>query len=82
VSNAITGLSTTQSSMGAQLQELQTYTTINSDQNLQDQTQVSGIVDLDYASGVSQLTQQQTQFQAALQSYATISKLSLFNYIS
>jgi flagellar hook-associated protein 3 FlgL len=82
VGQAITSLSTTQASMGSQLAELQTYGTINSDQTLQDQTETSSIVDLNYAQGVSQLSLQQTQFQAALQSYASISKLSLFNYIS
>jgi flagellar hook-associated protein 3 FlgL len=78
---AITSLSTTQASMGSQLSELNTYSTVNSSVTLQDQTQMSSIVDLDYAQGASQLSQQQTQFQAALESYASISKLSLFNYI-
>ncbi|SPE19386.1 putative Flagellar hook-associated protein 3 [Burkholderiales bacterium] len=78
---AITSLSSTQASMGAQLSELSMYGTVNSDQTLQDQTQMSSIVDLNYATGVSQLAQQQTQYQAALQSYAAISKLSLFNYV-
>jgi flagellar hook-associated protein 3 FlgL len=82
VSQSISSLSTTQASMGAQLQELQTYGTITTNRSTQDQTQISSIVDLNYASGVSQLSQQQTQFQAALQSYASISKLSLFNYVS
>lgn len=82
IGQAITSISTTQASLGSQLGELQTYSTINSDQNLQDQTQMSSIVDLDYAQGVSQLTQQQTQYQAALQTYASISKLSLFNYVA
>jgi flagellar hook-associated protein 3 FlgL len=82
VGQALTSLTTTQASMGSQLAELQTYSAINSDQNVQDQTQSSAIVDLDYAQGVSQLSQQQTEYQAALQSYASISKLSLFNYIS
>lgn len=78
---ATSSLSTTQASMGAQLAELNTYGTVNSDQTLQDQTQMSSIVDLNYAQGASQLSQQQTEYQAALQSYAAISKLSLFNYI-
>ncbi|HXY05512.1 MAG TPA: flagellar hook-associated protein FlgL [Burkholderiaceae bacterium] len=77
----ISSLSTTQASMGAQLAELNTYATVNSDQALQDQTQMSAVVDLNYAQGASQLAQQQTEYQAALQSYAAISKLSLFNYI-
>jgi flagellar hook-associated protein 3 FlgL len=78
---ALTSLETTQSSMGAQLSELNTYGTINSQRTLQDQTQMSSIVDLNYATGASQLTQQETQYQAALQSYSSISKLSLFNYM-
>jgi flagellar hook-associated protein 3 FlgL len=78
---AITSLTTTQAAMGAQLGELNTYGTVNSNQTLQDQTQLSSIVDLNYANGVSQLTQQQTQMQAALQSYSAVSKLSLFNYM-
>jgi len=78
---ALTNLTTTQASMGSQLAELNTYGTINSDQTLQAQTQISAIVDLNYATGVSKLTQQTTQYQAALQSYSAISKLSLFNYL-
>jgi len=78
---AISSLSTTQASMGSQLAELNTYATVNNNQTLQDQTQMSAVVDLDYAQGASQLAQQQTEYQAALQSYAAISKLSLFNYI-
>jgi len=77
----ITSLSTTQASMGAQLGELNTYGSINSDQTLQDQTQMSSIVDLNYAKAASTLSRQQTQYQAALQSYSAISKLSLFNYL-
>jgi len=77
----ISSLSTTQAAMGSQLAELNAYGTVNSDETLQYQTQMSSIVDLNYAQGASQLSQQQTQYQAALQSYAAISKLSLFNYI-
>lgn len=82
VQQAMTSLETTQAAMGSQLAELKTYGTINSDQTLQDQTESSSIVDLNYAQAASQLSQQQTQFQAALESYASISKLSLFNYIT
>lgn len=82
VGASITSLSTTQAAMGAQLQQLNNYGSINSAQTLQDKTQMSNLVDVNYAQAVSQLSQQQTQFQAALQSYADISKLSLFNYVS
>jgi flagellar hook-associated protein 3 FlgL len=78
---ALTSLETTQSSMGAQLSELNSYSTVNGDRTLQDQTEMSSIVSLNYANGASKLAQQQTQYQAALQSYSSISKLSLFNYL-
>lgn len=78
---AMTSLEATQSAMGAQLSELNSYSTVNGDRTLQDQTQLSSIVDLNYANGASRLTQQQTQYQAALQSYSAISKLSLFQYL-
>jgi flagellar hook-associated protein 3 FlgL len=78
---AIDHVTTIQSAMGAQLGELSAYGSINSDRQQQDQTQLSSIVDLDYAKGVSNLQQQQTQYQAALQSYSAISKLSLFQYL-
>lgn len=38
--------------------------------------------DLDMVKGVSDFQNQQTGYQAALQSYAQVKKLSLFNYIS
>ena len=38
--------------------------------------------DLDMIKGISDFQNQQTGYQAALQSYAQVQKLSLFNYIS
>ncbi len=38
--------------------------------------------DMDMVKGISALQSQQTGYQAALQSYAQVQKLSLFNYIS
>ena len=81
VDQAITALGTTQASMGAGMQAISAYGNIGASQTLQDQTQSGNIVDTNYAQAASQLSQQQTQFQAALQSYSAISKLSLFNYI-
>jgi len=82
VGASINSISTSQATMGAQLAELNNYGNINSSQTLNDKAQMSNIVDVNYAQAVSQLSQQQTQFQAALQSYASISKLSLFNYVA
>lgn len=81
VDQAISAIGTSQASMGAAMQAVTAYGNINASQTLQDQTQSGNIVDTNYAQAASQLSQQQTQFQAALQSYSAISKLSLFNYI-
>ncbi len=45
------------------------------------QTSLSQLQDLDYASAIGKLTLQQTGLQAAEAAYAKISQLSLFNYI-
>jgi flagellar hook-associated protein 3 FlgL len=44
-------------------------------------TSTSQLSDLDYASAVAKMNQQYVGLQAAQQSYAQISKLSLFNYL-
>jgi len=46
------------------------------------QTDRSNAEDLDMVKALSSFNQQQTGYQAALQSYATIQKLSLFNYLN
>jgi len=46
------------------------------------QTSRSNAEDLDMVKALSSFNQQQTGYQAALQSYATIQKLSLFNYLN
>jgi flagellar hook-associated protein 3 FlgL len=46
------------------------------------QTSRSAAEDLDMVKAVSSFNQQQTGYSAALQSYATIQKLSLFQYLS
>jgi flagellar hook-associated protein 3 FlgL len=70
-----------QAEVGNQLQQLNSYSTLNSDRTLQAKSSLSSIQDLDYAQAASQMAQQQTIYQAALQSYSAVSKLSLFNYL-
>ncbi len=48
---------------------------------LQYQTTLSQLRDLDYSKALSQLSQQQLGLQAAMQSFKTVSSLSLFNYM-
>jgi flagellar hook-associated protein 3 FlgL len=49
---------------------------------LSDKSTRSEAEDLDMAQGISEFTTQQTSYQAALQSYSMVRKLSLFDYIS
>jgi flagellar hook-associated protein 3 FlgL len=49
---------------------------------LQLTTDKSRFEDLDMVKGISDYQKVQTGYQAALQSYAQVQKLSLFNYIS
>ncbi|MEN9435369.1 MAG: flagellar hook-associated protein 3, partial [Pseudomonadota bacterium] len=58
---------------------------ISSDQekrSIQLESDRSKAVDLDLVKGISDFQNQQTGYQAALQSYAQVQKLSLFNYLS
>lgn len=56
-------------------------TSANETRNIEQQTNRSRAEDLDMIKGISDFQNQQTGYQAALQSYAQIQKLSLFNYI-
>lgn len=46
------------------------------------QTSISSIQDTDYAKATTQLSSEEVALQAAEESYASLSKLSLFNYVS
>jgi flagellar hook-associated protein 3 FlgL len=46
------------------------------------QTTRSNVEDVDMVQAISEFTNRQTSYQAALQSYSMVQKLSLFNYIS
>jgi flagellar hook-associated protein 3 FlgL len=80
-SQALDHLTLKQAEIGNQLQQLNSYGSLNDDRTLQTNSALSSIQDLDYAKAASQMAQQQTTFQAALQSYSAVSKLSLFNYL-
>ena len=80
-SQALDHLTLKQAQIGDQLQQLNSYSTLNDDRTLQASSALSSIQDVDYAKAASELAQQQTIFQAALQSYSSVSKLSLFNYL-
>jgi flagellar hook-associated protein 3 FlgL len=74
-------LSLKRAEYGSALSELDGYSKLNDDRQLQYRTRLSTVEDLDLAQATSELSRRQTSFQAAIQSYSAISKLSLFNYL-
>lgn len=69
------------SEIGTTLSELDAYEQLNDDRSLEYNARLSNIEDLDYAKAASELAKRQTTFEAALKSYTTVSRLSLFDYL-
>jgi flagellar hook-associated protein 3 FlgL len=81
IDQALDHLSIKRADLGTALAELDAYERLNDDRTLQYQTRQSGIEDLDYAAAASELSRNQASFDAAIRSYSTVSKLSLFDYL-
>ncbi len=81
LSNAQTTMLETRSSVGARLNLVDATLSSNEDSKLAIQEALSNLEDLDYASAISQLTQESFILEAAQASFARVSKLSIFNYI-
>jgi flagellar hook-associated protein 3 FlgL len=82
IDQSINHLSTVSASVGARINILTAQSTTNSSTSAALTTQKSGLQDVDYAAAVSTLSQQMVGLQAAEQSYAAISQLSLFKYLN
>lgn len=67
--------------IGSRTNELDALDSLGEEVNLQFETALSGLRDLDYNEAISRFTQQQAYLQAAQQSFLKVSGLSLFNYI-
>jgi flagellar hook-associated protein 3 FlgL len=80
--NALDNVLTVQASVGSRLKEVDALDSTGDDLNVQYQTTLSGLQDLDMVKAISLYTQQQQTLQAAQVSFKTMSGLSLFNYIS
>lgn len=78
---AITHLGLVLASVGARLNSVSAAKSTEQSVQTQLQGSISQLSDVDYAAAVTQLSSQQVSLQAAQQSYASIAKLSLFNYI-
>ncbi|CAB1370532.1 flagellar hook-associated protein FlgL [Denitratisoma oestradiolicum] len=67
--------------IGTRLSEADDLGAVSDNLNLQFESTLSGLQDLDYAKSITDLARMQTELQAAQQSFIKISGLSLFNYL-
>ena len=82
IDNALGSFNTVQASIGGRLNAITAVANGAQAQQTELQGTVSKLADTDYAAAVTQLSTQELALQAAQQSYASIAKLSLFNYIA
>lgn len=81
MSLAMDNVLTTRAAIGARLNEIDSLDSVGEDRHLQYSQALSKLQDLDYTQAITELTQQKITLEAAQQSFAQTSKLSLFNYI-
>lgn len=69
------------SEIGVRMNRVESQQSLNEDFNLQLESTLSNLQDLDYAEAISELNLQLTALQAAQQAYVRVQGLSLFNYL-
>ncbi|MGB9988686.1 flagellar hook-associated protein FlgL [Pseudoduganella rhizocola] len=81
VTNAQDNALAVRASVGAGLKELEYLDNSGLDINLQYETEISRLIEIDPYEAISRFTQQQSSLDAAQKSFKAASSLSLFNYI-
>ena len=81
LSNAETTILSARSRIGARLNTVETTKEMLGDVSLLNKEVLSDMQDLDYAEAISQLSMQSFVLTAAQQTYAQVSRLSLFDYL-
>ena len=81
IDQALTNVSNVQAGVGGRLNTITTQTSVQTSQQTQLQTSIASLQGLNYAAAITQLTQQNTTLQAALQSFTLTQGLTLFKYI-
>jgi flagellar hook-associated protein 3 FlgL len=79
---ALNNLGNVQAAVGGRIDAVTASQSTAQSQQTQLQTSVSNISDTDYAAATTRLSSEEVALQAAEESYASLSKLSLFNYVS
>ncbi len=82
LSNALDNIDDVQASVGARINAVTASQSSAQSQQTTLQSSVSQLSDTDYAAATTQLSTEELALQAAEESYASIAKLSLFNYLS
>lgn len=82
LSAAVNKMNDTQASVGARINAVTASQSSEQSSQTAYQTQISNLSSTDYAAATSELSSQEVALQAAEESYASLAKLSLFNYLS
>ena len=82
VDRALNQVSNSRSAIGTAMNRIDSVTNRLSDLKLASQTERSNAEDVDMTKAISDFSNQQTGYDAALKAYSMVQKLSLFNYLS
>ena len=81
IDGAITHIDSVQASVGGRINAATAAQTSAQSRQTEYQTMISQLSDTDYAKATTQLSSEELTLQAAQESYASMEKLSLFNYV-
>lgn len=79
--NSLDHVLTARASVGVRLQEIDVLQSVGEDTEIQLQQNLAQLQDVDIAKAISDLNQQRVFLEAAQRSFATVSDLSLFDFI-
>jgi flagellar hook-associated protein 3 FlgL len=81
VDRSIDRLSVTRATVGERLNAIDIHLRDLQNGTIDNAARMSNLVDVDFAAAISSMSQNQTTVEAALKSYSSIAKMSLFNYL-
>lgn len=81
VDRSIDRLGITRTMVGERLKAIDAHERALETGSIENQSRLSELVDVDFARAISDMTQHQTALEAAMKSYAQISRMSLFDYV-
>ncbi|GJL75511.1 MAG TPA: flagellar hook-associated protein FlgL [Nitrosomonas sp.] len=79
--NSLENILSTRASVGSRLQEIEALESMGEDFEIQYEQRLSELRDVDFAKAISDLNRQQVYLEAAQKSFATVTGLSLFDFI-